>query len=187
MSNINYSNSFEPYVNKFNKITINQIEKNKLATVIANDINKKQIKLNRKLDDSEILAYKKIYMRIASEIIIAQLYRLHITIDYDKIFDKNYSSIKTLVPNSNINIICFDYGLFPMVYGKTYKTTIFVCMLNKNEFYVCGLGSKDIVNGFSTPDLIKSEYHKNNGRAAFFGFDRLKRLYGKLNELLINN
>jgi hypothetical protein len=86
--------------------------------------------------------------------------------------------------NNKIDIVTFDYGLFPMVYKKTYRKTIFICMLNKTDFYICGVGSPQVINAHSKSELIVSSYFKSKGKAAFYGFDRLTPLSQDLGDFI---
>jgi hypothetical protein len=57
-------------------------------------------------------------------------------------------------------------------------------MLNKNDFYICGVGTPQTIDAYSNTDLILSPYFKSKGKAAFYGFDRLTPLSSDLGDFM---
>jgi hypothetical protein len=180
-----YENYFTPNLSRFIKVTLNSDRSKKLATTIGTRMKEREISKGRKLFDEEIKNYRKTYMQAAGDSIIEQFLGLTNVVKYDKIFDENrISFINDVLPNNKIDIVTFDYGLFPMVYKKTYRKTIFICMLNKRDFYICGVGSPQVINAHSKSELIVSSYFKSKGKAAFYGFDRLTPLSQDLGDFI---
>jgi hypothetical protein len=180
-----YENYFTPNMGKFIKVTLNEERRKNLATTIGNRMKAREKVKGRKLFDEEIKNYKKTYMQTAGDLVMEQFLGLVNVVKYDKIFDENrISFLNDVLPNKKIDIVTFDHGLFPMVYKKTYRKTIFVCMLNKTDFYICGVGSPQTIDAYSKADLILSSYFKSKGRAAFYGFDRLTPLSSDLGDFM---
>jgi hypothetical protein len=185
VNNITYENYFIPNIKNFVKITLSEDRRKKLATAIGIKIKATELKRGRKLLDIEINNFRKTYMQTAGDLVLEQHLRLSNLVNFDKIHDENrISFLNDILPSKNIDIVTFEYGLFPMVYKKTYRKTIFVCMINKTEFYLCGVAKPETVNGYSRTDLLVSSYFKSQGRAAFFGFDKLSPITGNLGDFM---
>ncbi len=180
-----YDNYFNPHISRFTKITLSGDRRKKLATIIGNRIKMRETLKGRKLLDDEISYYKKVYMQTAGDLVVEQFLGLENVVDFNQVFDdKRISFLNNLLPTKKIDVVTFSYGLFPMVFKKTYRKTIFVCMLDKNDFYICGVGSPETINIYSNSDLVVSNYFKNNGRSAFYGFDKLTKITPDLGEFL---
>jgi hypothetical protein len=186
MEHITYDNYFTPNINKFVKVNLDVDKYNSLSKLILLRIRDRENKIKRKLNENEVKIYKKIYMKTAGDLVLEQLFNLHNIVKFDKIFDEEnkISNLNTLIGKNIIDVITFDYGLFPMVYKRTYKKTIFICMVNKKEFYVCGIGSPKLIEGYSNSKLLKSDYYRLNGKTCFYSFDRLTPLSNNLGDFL---
>lgn len=180
---ITYDNCFVPYIGKFKKITLNDDHANKLATAVGRMIRSHEKQLNRKLNAQEIEKYKKIYTQVSGDVVLEQLLELDF-VDYNNIIPGQQSFISKITKNTNVNVVTFSYGLFPLVYKRTTKKTIFVCMVNKKEFYVCGLGEPNIVSGFNTQSLVMSERLRELNKSAFYAFYYLKPITNDLGNFL---
>lgn len=178
-----YKNYFTPFIKNFFKVELSVDNRKKLATMINNNIIQKQIVLGRKLNDNELLTYKKTYMHIAGELILEQHLKLSGLVKID-MGEKNTSFTQELNKKNKVNIITFEYGLFPMVYKKSYNKTIFISMINKNEFYICGIATPHVINTNSKSALIISEYYRTIGKSAFYGFERLTPITQNLGEFI---
>jgi hypothetical protein len=180
-----YDNYFTPNLNRFVKVTLNGDRRKNLATTIGGRMKAREIAKGRKLLDEEIKNYRKTYMQTAGDLVMEQFLGLVNVVKYDRMFEENrISFLNDVLPNKKIDIVTFDYGLFPMVYKKTYRKTIFICMLNKNDFYICGVGTPQTIDAYSNTDLILSPYFKSKGKAAFYGFDRLTPLSSDLGDFM---
>jgi hypothetical protein len=180
-----YDNYFTPYVNKFAKVTLDTDRRTKLATVIGNRIKEREKSKGRKLFEQEITIYRKTYMQTAGDLVLEQHLGLYNIVDYDKIFDDNrISFLNQAVPKKNIDVVTFNYGLFPMVYKKTYRKSIFICMLSKTDFYICGVGTPNIIDMYSRSDLLVSDYYKARGKSGFYGFERLTPISSDLGDFI---
>ena len=180
---ITYENCFVPYIGKFKKVILDEKHSNKLATAIGRMIRAEERRLNRKLEPNEIDKYKKIYTQMAGDVVLEQLLELDF-VDYNNIVPGQPSFIGKITKNTNVSVVTFSYGLFPLVYKRTTKKTIFVCMINKKEFYVCGLGEPNIVSGFNTQTLVLSEKLRNLSKSAFYAFYHLKPITDDLGHFL---
>jgi hypothetical protein len=170
---INYKNSFEPCINTFKKVQLNDVKRKQLSTKIIQLIKQDEVKKNRELNESEIDYYRKLFMQIAGDLVIEQFLDISI-VDLNDILNVKKSQINKLLSRGEIDICTFTYGLFPLVYKLTYRKTIFVCMLpNKKDYYICGIGTPLIVSGYSDKNLLLSNTLRENNRAGFFGFSRL--------------
>jgi hypothetical protein len=180
-----YENYFTPNLGKFIKVTLNEFRRKKLATEIGGRIKARELSKGRKLFDDEIKNYKKVYMQTAGDLVLEQYLGLTNVVKYDEIFnERRYSFLNNVLPKNKIDVSTFDYGLFPMVYKKTYRKTIFVCMISKTEFYICGVGTPKTIETFSNTDLLLSSYFKLNGKSAFYGFEHLTPLSPDLGEFV---
>lgn len=180
-----YENYFTPNVGKFIKVTLNEYRRKKLATEIGGRMRARELTKGRKLFDDEIKNYKKVYMQTAGDLVLEQYLGLADVVKFDEIFnERRYSFLNNVLPKNKIDVTTFDYGLFPMVYKKTYRKTIFICMISKTEFYICGVGCPKTIETFSNADLLLSNRFKLNGKSAFYGFDRLTPLSSELGEFM---
>lgn len=170
---ITYDTCFVPYIGRFNKVILDDDHATKLATAVGAMIRAHEKKLNRKLNANEIEKYKRIYTQLAGDVVLEQLLELDF-VDFNKFEPGQQSFITKVTKNNNVSVVTFSYGLFPLVYKKTMKKTIFICMVNKREFYVCGLGEPNIVSGFNTQELVLSDRLKELNKSAFYAFYHLK-------------
>jgi hypothetical protein len=181
---INYKNAFEPHINSFKKITLNEDKRKKLATKIANLIKNDEIKKNRKLNETEIDRYKKLFMQLVGDLVVEQFLDLDF-FNFDDVLNQKKPQINKLLVNKQIDICTFTYGLFPLIYQLTYRKTIFICMLpNKKDYFICGIGTPSIISGFSDKNLLLSSRLKEANRSAFFGFSRLTPLPSNINDFV---
>jgi hypothetical protein len=180
-----YENYFTPNAGKFIKVTLSEGRRKKLATTLGARMKSREQLKGRKLFDDEIKNYKKIYMQTAGDLVLEQHLGLANVVKFDEIFnDRRYSFLNNVLPNKKIDVTTFDYGLFPMVYKKTYRKTIFVCMINKVDFYICGIGSPKLIESFSNTDLLLSNHFKSIGKSAFYGFEHLVPLSSDLSDFM---
>lgn len=168
---IKYENCFDPYVNNFVKVRLDDEHDKKLATAISKLIHKEQISLGRRLTQDELKRFEKVFVQLAGEVVIEQYLGLDF-IDYN---DIDINNIKPFIHKEypNIDIITFTHGLFPLVWKTTYRKTLFICKINKREYYICGVGTPGIINSFSSNSLVQNPGHKKIKRG-FYGFYHLK-------------
>jgi len=169
---ITYDNCFTPYLNNFTQITLDTHHHNKLKNSILKLMNADQVALNRKLNQTEIDKYKKLYMQVAGEVVLEQYLEIDF-IDYDNVKNIKKPYVNTIIKNGNVDVCTFSYGYFPLVYAKTYRNTIFICMVSKTEFYICGLGKPNVINGYSSNNLVLNDRLKENGKSGFYAFYHL--------------
>lgn len=181
---ITFQNGFNPHISRFKKITLDDEHYGKLTGSIIKLINKQEAKLNRKLsDDEKISLFKKPFMQVAGETVMEQFLGLDF-VDYNNVSDIKVAHINKITGKKSLDISTFSYGFLPLVYGRTYRKTIFICMVSKREYYICGLGSPVVINGYSKSDLVISDRLRMAGKAAFYGFDQLKQLSSSTSEFL---
>ncbi len=180
---ITYDTCFVPYIGKFKKVILDDEHATKLETAVGRMIKAHEKSVNRKLNAPEIEKYKKIYTQLAGDVVLEQLLELDF-VDFRNFVPGQQSFIGNITKNNKVSVVTFSYGLFPLVYKKTTKKTIFICMVNKKEFYVCGLGEPNIVSGFNTQDLVLSDTLKELNKSAFYAFYHLKPITDDLGAFL---
>lgn len=180
---ISYDNCFTPYLKQFKKITLDKTHEKKLATAVLALMNNEQKRLNRKLNSNEIENFKKTYMQIAGDVVLEQYLGLNF-VDYNNITDIKKPYINKMIKDGNIDVCTFSYGYFPLVYSKTYRKTIFVCMVSKTEFYICGMGRPNIIDGYSKPELVMNERLRSYNRSGFYAFYHLDPIPDQLGKFL---
>lgn len=174
-SKFNYDTCFTPFHSKFTKVTITPENDIKIATAIKKLMTQQEVRLRRKLTESEQLDFKKTFMKLAGEVVLEQYIDLKF-VKFDQVGSRTKPFLNEMF-KSNIDIVVFSYGKFPLVFRNTYRKTIFICMLNKKEFLICGMATPLIVNGFSKGDLVESDSLRSRGtHAGFFGFYNLAPL-----------
>ena len=172
---LTFSECFDPYISKFTKITLDKEHESKLAGAISAKYNKREAK-NPPMTEIERNSYRKLFLNIAGDVVMEQYLDLDF-VDYDKIsFGLKEPFINKIITNKKIDIVTFNYGNFPLVYDKTYKKTIFICASpeNKRDYYICGLGTPKMIDGYSKKELVQSEYYRNMGKSAFYAFYNLQ-------------
>jgi hypothetical protein len=183
-SKITYKNSFDPCINSFVKIELNEPRRRELATKINNLIIMDEANKKRKLYDYEVDVYRKIFMKLAGDLVIEQFLELSF-VDLNANLNIKKPEINKLLKNTEVDVCTFTYGVFPLVYKLAYRKTIFICMLpNKKDYYICGVANPMIVSGFSDKNLVLSSALKDNKRAGFFGFSRLTPLPNNINNFM---
>ena len=172
---ITFNNCFNAHISKFTIVVLDKEHEGKLVKAIGGLITKRKQLKKLPLSDLEIKDYKKLFMQLAGDVVMEQYLDLDF-VDYDNITSRiNEPYINKILPGKKIDIATFAYGNFPLVYDKTYKKTIFICMSeNKKEYYICGMGDPKMIDGFSKKDLVMSDYLRNKGKSAFYAFYNLK-------------
>ena len=184
MNDFNYENCFNPYIKSFNKITLDKEHSEKVKSTILRLMNEKQRSLKRSLTDKEKESFKRNYMQIAGEAALEQFLDIDF-VDYKTAGNHKKPFInKLLNDKGQVDTCTFSHGYFPLVYPRTYRKTIFICMVTKNEFYICGVGEPNIINGYTKQSLVQNEYLRSLGKTAFFGFDHLKPMPSDLGKFL---
>ena len=183
-SKITYKNSFDPCINSFVKIELNEPRRRELATKINNLILMDEVNKKRKLYDYEVDVYRKIFMKLAGDLVIEQFLELNL-VDLNTTLNIKRPEINKLLKNTEVDVCTFTYGVFPLVYKLAYRKTIYNCMLpNKKDYYICGVANPMIVSGFSDKNLVLSNTLRDNKRAGFFGFSRLTPLSNNINNFM---
>jgi hypothetical protein len=181
---ITFQNGFVPHIPMFKKITLDDEHYDKLTSSIIRLINKQEVKLKRKLtDDEKIRLFRKPFMQVAGETVMEQFLGIDF-VDYDNVSDIKIPHINKITGSKSVDVSTFSFGFLPLVYGRTYRKTIFICMVSKREYYICGLGAPAVINGYSKSDLVISDRLRMGGKAAFYGFDQLKQLSASTSEFL---
>ncbi len=180
---INYQSCFDPYINKFKHVILDESRSNKLKKAIATLIEGKQKQLRRKLKDTEIADYKKLYMQLAGDVVMEQYLNMDF-VDYENFVNNKKPYLNTILRDGKIDIVTFSYGLFPLVYKTTFRKTIFICMMSNTEFYICGIGEPFTINGYSRADLVQSDKMRGSGRAAFYALYNLQPIPSRLGEAI---
>lgn len=172
---LTFSECFDPYISKFTKITLDKEHEGKLAGAIGALYNKRKAK-PIPISEVEKNGYRKLFMQVAGDVVMEQYLDLDF-VDYSKISaNLREPFINGIFPGKKLDIVTFNYGNFPLVYDKTYKKTIFICALpnSKRDYYICGLGAPNMIDGYSKKDLVYSEYYRNKGKSAFYAFYNLQ-------------
>ena len=183
-NNITFSNCFDPYISKFKKITLDKEHETKLATAIGKLINKRNQLKRTEMSDTEKNDFKKLFMQLAGDVVMEQYLDIDF-VDYNNIGTKrNEPFINKVLAGKKVDIATFSYGNFPLVYDRTYKKTIFICSINKKEYYICGLGNPQIIDGFSKKELVMSEYLRGKNKSAFYAFYNLKPVPNFTNDFM---
>lgn len=173
-STISFNDCFDKNINNFKKIILDKEHDTKLATAIGSLINKRKQTKKAPISNLELNDYRKLFLQVAGDVVMEQYLDLDF-VDYNNIQHRMTEPfINKLLPNKKIDIVTFTYGNFPIVYDVTYKKTIFICSMSKREYYICGLGEPNIINGFSKKDLVVSEKLRGFGKSAFYAFYNLK-------------
>lgn len=174
--NFTFQRCFDPYVENFTKIVLDKEHDTKLATAIGRVINKRKNQRRVEPGNEEQSLYHKLFLQIAGDTVLEQYLDLDF-VDYENIsLDTTETFINRILPGKNIDIRTFSYGMFPLVYDKTYRKTIFICAMSKKEYYICGIGDKNMINGYCRKDLVISETLRNRGKSGFYGFYNLTPL-----------
>lgn len=111
-------------------------------------------------------------MQVAGDVVLEQ-HLGAIFVNYKEIERIPKPYVNNIIADGNIDVCTFSYGVFPLVYAKTYRKTLFICMKSKTEFYICGLGTPSIVNSYSSKDLVMVDSLRDRDRSGFYGFYNL--------------
>ena len=153
-SKITYKNSFDPCINSFVKIELNEPRRRELATKINNLILMDEVNKKRKLYDYEVDVYRKIFI------------------------NKLLKNTEVDVCTFTYGVFPLVYKL------AYRKTIFICMLPNKKDYYICGVANPMIVSGFSDKNLVLSNTLRDNKRAGFFGFSRLTPLSNNINNFM---
>lgn len=78
-----------------------------------------------------------------------------------------------------------EYGLFPIIFKKSYSPEIIMIKVDYNHVVLCGFATKSILNTYQSEDLIMDERLRQRGtKTAFYGFEHLQP-FSTLQELMM--
>lgn len=80
------------------------------------------------------------------------------------------------IPGYKVGVKTVEYGKYPIIFKNNWYPQIF-CVLDPQEkgtVYVCGLGTKDVLNAYQSDDLILDPRLRSRGtKTGFNGFRHL--------------
>lgn len=179
---ITFDTAFKPYLTNFTKITLNKDRSDKVATAVGKLIKVNEKKLGRASTEDEKLTFKKIFMELAGEAVMEQFLDMDF-VDYNKPNHQTKSRMRESL-GGNTDICIFSHGYLPLMWNPPYRNFIFICMISKTEYYLCGFADRKTIGGFSKRSLVLSDRLREAGRVAFHGFHQLKPLPNHLSAFL---
>lgn len=76
-----------------------------------------------------------------------------------------------------------EYGLFPIIFKKSYSPEIMMIKVDDNHVDLCGLAMENSLNRYQSIELIKDRFLRERGtKTGFYGFEHLES-FSKLDEL----
>ena len=171
MNTINYEKYVDPYFEKFQKITLDDSVISRVKEFVIKLIEVKKKESHHIVDSGmEIKRWTTGYLgECAIEKYIGKEF-----VDYTIGISKNYH-----VPDlSKLGIKCgvktVERGKFPLIFKKSYKPEIIVIKESDQDFHICGIATKDILNKFQSDSLVLSPNLRRRGtKSGFYGFEYL--------------
>ncbi|WP_047246932.1 hypothetical protein [Maribacter thermophilus] len=110
-------------------------------------------------------------------------------VNWDEIEPRNYEAIVS-IEGKLIDVINFEYGEFPVIDKKSSKPAIFACKRDKQNIWICGYASIEILDNNQDDKYIKGVMTRNiESKTTFTGFNKLKYFSNieELKELIVEN
>ncbi|WP_423800764.1 hypothetical protein [Neobacillus sp. SAB-20_R2A] len=178
---ITYETHVLPYKKQYKKVIIPEAKVKKIRQFVSELIKEKEKESHHSVDNRS--HFKRFYTGTLGEAALEEY------LGIDNIIDWTIgNSIKYHKPDLNnigvrAGIKTVEYGLFPIIFKKSYSPEIIMIKVSDNHVVICGLATKDVLNSYQTEELIMDSFLRQRGtKTGFYGFKHLKA-FSTLEEL----
>lgn len=163
-----------PYSKNFIKIYIDDKKIKEIETFVEKLILEKRNELHHKIDCFN--ERKRFVTGFMGEAAMEILLKVEI-IDYSIGNSIIYHSSDLKQCGYDVGIKTVEYGKFPVIFKKPERSEIFLIKKGKNDLYVCGLATVELLKIFQDDELILSPLLKKRGtKTCYYNFKDLLRV-----------
>jgi len=178
---ITYDTHVKPFGKNFQLVEIDPLTINRIDEFAKSIINEKQKESHHQMDNKA--HYKRYYTGTLGEAALEKYLNVTGIIDWSIGHSIKYHQPDLKGIGINAGIKTVDYGLFPVVFKKSFSSEVIMIRWKERFVYICGLATPDIIHKYQSLDLIKDPRLRNRGvKTGFYGFEHLKK-FNNIDEL----
>src|SRR5699024_5159459 len=145
---INYDTHVKPFGKNFQLVEIDQIMINRINDFTHEVIKQKNKESHHKYDNRS--HYKRYYTGTLGEAALEKYLGVEGIIDWT-IGDSNtyhVPDLKNIGINAGIKTV--EYGMFPIIFKKSYSSEVIMIKWKERFIYICGLATQSILNKYQS-------------------------------------
>ena len=172
MNDIDYKEYVEKNLHKFICIELEEITVEKVKSFVDKIISEKQKEIHHKIDSRN--EHKRWFTGFLGECAVEKFIGKKF-VDFSIGNSKKYHvpDLKSIGFNCGIKTV--EFGKFPIIFKKSFKSEIIVLKKSDSIFYICGLASKEVLNKYQSMSLVLSPFLRKRGtKTGFYGFHKLQ-------------
>lgn len=178
-----YESHILPFKNRYQKIIIPDVKVKKIKEFVLDLIKVKETEKHHKIDNKS--QFKRFYNGTLGEAAIEEYLGLNNIINWSIGHSNNYHKPDLSILGINAGIKTVEYGLFPIIFKKSYSPEIIMIKVSDNHVVLCGVATTEVLNSYQSDILIKDRALLARGtKTGFYGFKQLK-MFSTLEELEI--
>ena len=171
---IAYESHVLPYKNQYKKIMIPDAKVKKIKDFVSELINHKE-KENHHLTDYKS-HFKRFYMGTLGEAALEEYLNVDNIIDWSIGTSNDYHRPDLLNLGVKVGIKTVEYGLFPIIFKKSYSPEIIMIKVSDHHVVLCGLAKTEVLNKYQSDELIKDSRLRSRGtKTGFYRFSQLEK------------
>ncbi|SEQ47157.1 hypothetical protein SAMN05216232_2533 [Virgibacillus subterraneus] len=170
---ITYQSHVKPYGEHFRLVVIDDKTLYEIDQFAKSIVKVKKNESHHKYDNNS--HYKRYFTGTLGEVALEKYLNVSGIVNWSIGDSKKYHEpdLKNIGVNAGIKTV--DYGLFPIIFKKSYSNEIIMIRWKKRYVYICGLASKEVLYKYQSDDLIKDPKLKARGtKTGFYGFEQLQ-------------
>ena len=181
-----YNEYVIPYSKNFIKVYIDDKKVKEIEYFVSKLILEKKSELHHMIDGfNETKRFVTGFMGEAAMEILLKAEITDYTIGNSMVY--HVSDLKKC--GYDVGIKTVEYGKFPVIFKKSQRPEIFLIKKGKNDLYVCGLATVELLKKFQDDDLILSPSLRKKGtKTCYYNFKDLLKVESlhDLNDYKIN-
>ncbi|WP_062050363.1 hypothetical protein [Bacillus sp. JCM 19034] len=173
---ITYDTHVLPYKNQYQKVIIPEEKVLKIRDFVT-DLIKVKEKENHHLKDNRS-HFKRYFTGMLGEAALEEFLGVTSIIDWSIGESKNFHKPDLQSLGIKAGIKTVEYGLFPVIFKKSYSPEIIMIKVSNHHIVICGLATSHILDKYQSIELIKDSKLRARGtKTGFYGFQHLKTFY----------
>jgi hypothetical protein len=168
-----YDSHIKPFSKQFKRIRVSKQKISKIEDLVQRIVEEKQKESHHQIDYKS--TYKRFYTGLLGEAALEEYLGVEGIIDWSVGASAAYHQPDLKSIGLKVGVKTVEYGLFPVVFKKSYSPQIINISWKKEYVYICGLATPEILQQYQSIDLIKDTRLRARGtKTGFYGFEYLK-------------
>jgi len=170
-----YKSHIHPFSENFKLIRLTDQELSRIDVFTQEVIQKKKTEQHHQIDNGS--HYKRFFTGTMGELALEKYLGVTGIVDWTVGDSSFYHKPDLSSIGLNVGVKTVQYGLFPIIFKKSYSPEVIMIRWKKRHIYICGIATAKTLNAYQDDDLIKSPGLKAKGtKTGFYGFHELEQL-----------